>query len=1199
MSDNSPPNSPSNAFAKSGERHGRRRRSVIDRVHPLAVLFLMFCLMSGAAVAVFWQVRSVRDMSRHERFVQVAEHAVAGLEREIRARLNLLGHLVALIEGGAIEDANQFVQAASDLPDRFPGFVAINRINPARMITAVAPRDRNAAALGRRVGQSGEVVQLLEDAEASMAPRATHLVDLFQGGKGVATYFPVRRAGRFDGYVNGVLAMSAILEDMRRDTEPAVQIALRENGDALVVPEGELSYSRSIDVLNRHWIVTVRSSLFAAPEMRNLDLWGLGVAIGFSALAAGFLYLAVVRRRHALDTADRFAAFSKISSDLLWETDGALRFTFFAGRLLDVTERRPAWLLGRKPHDIAPQPLDAARWSVLLERLEARQPFRDEVFGFRGKDGADRHFRISGAPCFDAAGRFVGYRGTASNVSAEVTARAVAGKALDRLQHAVELMPAGFLLFDADENLVLANAAILRTSGLARRPVAGTRLIDVVRNTIQGFLPDAPATAVENAVQRRLAMLQQPETDEELEYLPGRWVRILNRRAPNGDLICIRLDITTQRLASQEREASQALLLESQRLGKLGHMLFDVKQNRVFWSASLFELHDVPQRPFFTFAETEAFVHPEDRGILRAHRQAAIDQRREFRCEVRIHRPDGSTAWQLVAGRPLLDAEQKLTGMFAVVQDISERKEAERRIAESNAARDASLQQLRDITDNLPVAITYADTERRLRFLNKTTEHWMATSAAAALGHRLSDLVAVEFGAALARGGGLALAGQRNQVEVVADYPDGVTRSVDIVYVPDLAPDGSARGYYALATDTTARKQTEEQLRQSQRLEAIGQLTGGVAHDFNNLLAVISGNLELLEEAMPDDARLRDKVQTAMRAAKRGGALTRSLLAFARQYAMEMTTVEVNALMAETAELLRRAIPENIEIAFRAADDPWPCVTDAGQLQNALLNLAINARDAMPKGGNLIIECDNLALDAAGAAAHPGVAPGEYITIAVTDNGSGMPPHVVDRAFEPFFTTKGVGQGTGLGLSMVYGFARQSNGHVRLESEVGRGSRVTLYLPRAASVPAAAAAAATAVAHGETILVVEDDSDVRTLTLALLDSIGYRVLGARGPQEASELLEARGDIDLLLTDVILSQDMNGPELADAALGRRPGLKVMFMSGYTENAMQHMGCVPPGTPVLPKPFRKAELAAMARAVLDAPAPASSRPASHAA
>jgi signal transduction histidine kinase len=387
-----------------------------------------------------------------------------------------------------------------------------------------------------------------------------------------------------------------------------------------------------------------------------------------------------------------------------------------------------------------------------------------------------------------------------------------------------------------------------------------------------------------------------------------------------------------------------------------------------------------------------------------------------------------------------------------------------------------------------------------------------------------------------------------------------------------------------LLADLAAR---QEQLRQSQKMEAVGQLTGGVAHDFNNLLGVISGNLELLEEALPGQPDLQRMLQAAVRAADRGATLTRSLMAFARQQPLEPRALDVNELTREMTELLRRTVPESIDIQVVPASG-WICEADPGQLQNALLNLVANARDAMPRGGRLTIETGDAKLDAAYAAANAEVTPGDYVVLAVSDTGKGMSPDIVARAFEPFFTTKGAGQGTGLGLSMVYGFAKQSRGHAKIYSEVGQGTTVRVYLPRTASgVEAPAAAAGTTKAHGrgETILVVEDDADMRTLAVSVLRSLGYQALEAAGAQDALRLLREGRPLSLLLTDVVLPGSMNGRDLAQEAERLYPGLKVIYMSGYTENAVLHHGRLDPGVQLLQKPFRLRDLAERVRAVLD--------------
>jgi PAS domain S-box-containing protein len=383
-------------------------------------------------------------------------------------------------------------------------------------------------------------------------------------------------------------------------------------------------------------------------------------------------------------------------------------------------------------------------------------------------------------------------------------------------------------------------------------------------------------------------------------------------------------------------------------------------------------------------------------------------------------------------------------------------------------------------------------------------------------------------------------------------------------------------------TDISDRMRLEEQLRQSQRLESLGQLTGGVAHDFNNLLGIIYGNLELLGEELGDRPELQEMLQSALRASERGASLTRSLLAFSRQQPLDPHAIDPNVHVEEMIALLKRTVPENIEIRF-VPSCTWTCEADAGQLQNALLNLVVNARDAMPSGGRLTLETGNARLDENYSATHAEVASGEYVVIAVSDTGIGMSPEVVARVFEPFFTTKDVGKGTGLGLSMVYGFAKQSLGHVSIYSELGVGTTVRLYLPRSGGTDDSSAGNVTTDAHGggEIILVVEDDADMLGMTSKLLRALGYRVMTAAGAEAALEIVQRRTAFDLLLTDVVLPGSMNGRLLADEVLRQRPETRVVFMSGYTENAILHHGRLDEGVHLLQKPFLKRELASKLR------------------
>jgi PAS domain S-box-containing protein len=393
----------------------------------------------------------------------------------------------------------------------------------------------------------------------------------------------------------------------------------------------------------------------------------------------------------------------------------------------------------------------------------------------------------------------------------------------------------------------------------------------------------------------------------------------------------------------------------------------------------------------------------------------------------------------------------------------------------------------------------------------------------------------------------------------------------------------------------------QEQLLRSQKMEAIGQLTGGVAHDFNNLLTIVIGNLETAQRNLGDlsggiASRLKRSLDRAMRGARRAAMLTERLLAFSRQQPLDPKPLDVNEFIAAEVEFLQRSLGETIEVEAVGSAGVWAVEVDRHQLEAAMLNLAVNARDAMPTGGKLTIETSNAYLDEDYCNANPEVEPGQYVLIAVSDEGAGMTKEVMDRAFDPFFSTKGVGRGTGLGLSQVYGFIKQSKGHVKIYSEPGEGTTVKIYLPRLLqdidqkNEQEQVAEAVEGPGH-ETILVVEDDGDVRAYFVEVLRDLNYRVLSAHDAVSALGLIDQEDIcIDLLLTDVVLP-GMNGQQLAEKAQDRRPRLKVLFTTGYTRNAIVHQGRLDAGVAMIQKPTTQGGLAARIRDLLDTP-PASS-------
>ncbi len=393
-----------------------------------------------------------------------------------------------------------------------------------------------------------------------------------------------------------------------------------------------------------------------------------------------------------------------------------------------------------------------------------------------------------------------------------------------------------------------------------------------------------------------------------------------------------------------------------------------------------------------------------------------------------------------------------------------------------------------------------------------------------------------------------------------------------------------------LRAEMENRAAAEGQVRQMQKMEAVGQLTGGIAHDFNNMLAIIIGSLDIAKRRLNSDVgRLEACLDNALEAAQRAAQLTGRLLAFSRQQPLEPRVLDANKLVGGMSEMLRRTVGENLRVETVLAGGLWSTFADPGQLENAILNLCVNARDAMPDGGRLTIETGNASLDEPYAAANSEVSPGQYVQVSVTDTGAGMPPEVAERAFDPFYTTKGVGRGTGLGLSQVHGFVKQSGGHVKIYSEPGVGTSVKLYLPRSLAAEEKVAIArpgdeAPRARGEEIVLVVEDEERVRHLSVDALRELGYVVVQAADASQALSVLELQPRVDLLFTDIVMP-DMNGRRLADLAREKRPDLKVLYTTGYTRNAVVHNGVLDVGVAFLPKPFVLDQLARKVRSVLD--------------
>ena len=517
-------------------------------------------------------------------------------------------------------------------------------------------------------------------------------------------------------------------------------------------------------------------------------------------------------------------------------------------------------------------------------------------------------------------------------------------------------------------------------------------------------------------------------------------------------------------------------------------------------------------------------------------------------------------------------------------------RERARQRDEADAALRINQAQFQAIMDHAPVLVFVKDLAGTYTFVNRAAKTWAGASITPAVGKTAHDILSKEGAGEVVLADAKVIATKAPlQREMTIETPTG-RRTMLSVKFPLLDATNSVSAIGTIATDITDRKHAEAQLSQAQRMEAIGQLTGGVAHDFNNMLTVILLNADVLATQIQNDS-LRQLAEAMRRAAEHGADLTRRLLAFGRRQTLMPLPTDINELLSDMVPLMKRTLGEHIEIKLALGADLWVATVDRGQLESAALNLAVNARDAMPSGGRLTIETANAELDEDYTASNPDVRTGRYVMIAIADTGSGMAPDVLARAFEPFFTTKDVGKGTGLGLSMVYGFVKQSEGHVRIYSDVGVGTVVRLYLPPSNDAAAPAVNPPVKLPTGtETILLVEDDALVRANASSQLAALGYRVVAAENARRAIEMVEHGGAPDLLFTDVIMPGGMNGRELAEHLHRRYPGLKVLYTSGYAHGAMAGLASAAQVKHLLGKPYRRHELATKVREVLDEPAAA---------
>ena len=775
----------------------------------------------------------------------------------------------------------------------------------------------------------------------------------------------------------------------------------------------------------------------------------------------------------------------------------------------------------------------------------------------------------------DQQGRIIAVQGAFQDITTLREAQARAAEAERLTLDVLESISDAFFAVDEEWDFTYVNQ---QASVLLERPSD-----QLLGENLWAAFPEAVGSQFESEYQQ--AVQHQQTTRFQSFYPPlNKWFDVSAYPIPGGLAVYFR-DVTRERGRQEQLRLVEAALSRQNDIVIIttADALDEPEGPRIAYVNDAFERVTGYTKSEVIGRTPRILQGPEtNRAQLDRIRQALLN-REAVRCELLNYSKAGQSYWLELDITPLFDDKGHCTHFVAVERDITARKQ-----------QDAELRQAQERFE----LISRATNDVIWDWDFTTGNVWWNNAITELFGYPLSELEpGPESWTNRIHPDDLdqVLHGIHQVIEGEDEYWQDEYRFIksngQSAHVIDRGfvlrdNDGKAIRMVGSLLDISERMELEERLRESQKLEAVGHLTGGVAHDFNNLLTVILGNAEMLAEAI-SDRQLRPMAEMTLSAAQRGAELTGRLLAFARRQPLDPKPTDLNQLVDVMQALIRRTLPENIELEF--ALDPELGITeiDTGELDAALLNLVINARDAMQSGGKLTIETADVVLDSHYAAHNPEVVPGDYVMVAVSDTGTGMTPETVRRAFEPFFTTKPVGKGSGLGLSMVFGFTKQSGGHIKIYSEPGEGTTVKLYFPKVLEpqqVTSPRTAELERVGGTEHILIAEDDDLVLQHLEGLLRSLGYRVTAVGSGPEALDALQAHPDIDLLLTDIIMPGGMNGRELADRATGIYPSLKVLFTSGYTENAIVHHGRLDPGVELLSKPYTRQELATKVRSVM---------------
>lgn len=824
----------------------------------------------------------------------------------------------------------------------------------------------------------------------------------------------------------------------------------------------------------------------------------------------------------------------------------------------------------------APEDREEAR-RVFAECANDGVPF-DNVRDIITAKGNRVAVRSLGEPVRDSSGKIVAVQGAMQDISELVEARRQEEQMSQKLLRTFESIRDGFFTLDPDWRFVLINSEASRNLSIGRGQLRGKVIWDVFPQVESSTFGINYKRARDTGEAQRFVAYS-----EDME----RWYDVAAFPSDEG------LSIYFQDVTNRRREQEQLRLL--------GAAVAHINDLVVITRASSIDGPDEPRIVYVNDAFDRLTGFSREEAIGRTPRilQGPKTQRAELdrirtalstltpvRAELINYTKSGDEYWLEIDIVPVADEEGSCAHFVAIERDITDRRRAEEALRVSET-------RFRLIAEAIGSAVWEWDIAEG--------RQWWSNGLFEIFGHRPDPVGMLptvwranvhpndenRADEALDR----LVSGQMNTMHEKYRFRRANGEWATVEDRAFLIRDQEGRAIRVLGsmTDVSERQHLEERLRQSQKLETIGQLTGGVAHDFNNLLTVIMGNIELLQDNIPEGHPLRQFADLSARAADRAAELTNRLLAFSRKQPLLPQVVNINEVIAGIEEMLRRALGEDIDVKIACSDNLWQTEVDVGQLEAALLNLVINSRDAMPNGGALTIETANTSLDDACVSTEPGLEAGQYVFIAVNDTGHGIPSDQIHRVFEPFFTTKSVGKGTGLGLSMVFGFVNQTGGHVRIYSEPNLGTTVKLYFPKFLGDDKAVCHPADngpPLVGRETILVVEDDVLIAQQLTVQLGSLGYEVLTAAEGGPALDILRGGSGVDLLFTDIVLPGGMNGRQIAEAARAIRPHLKVLYTSGYSEDAIVHHGRLDAGVELLSKPYRRGELASKIRKVLDA-------------